>query len=167
MTEADQNLGVAYTCQGKAAKSARYLVAAVSRQEFAGDDYTGEGTGDPFGQLDCRLRARDRTAAARPRSRRTSRIRLRTRWRSRRRTIVAQTDFELLLGDWTEATTYDPLSGGASARGGVYVTVGSDGGVDDIGVRAGTSAGVTVGPTAVSIAGPSTSISFVEAFVGP
>ena len=60
-----------------------------------------------------------------------------------------------------------PLSGGASARGGVYVTFGSDGGVQDVGVRGETSSAATIGPVTASISGPSTSISFAGAFSPP
>jgi hypothetical protein len=395
MTEADQNLGVAYDCQGNTPKSTKYLVAAVARQEFAGDDYFGQDGGDPFGQLDPadaldtsqgqqltletfqvpnsiavghaeyeffntydqqqvtagtqlnqqfgaddgRLTAklesespatRQRTneieqavadagnepdiaplqQAASDASTRIYQIveqeigpagcldsgasqgqlmddlaQADAAWRKfadalyERQTAYAanledplahqvaidtadswaQANFQLLLADWTEATTYDsvcdttaptaddpitgkrneppskrcptgllapsfainlvvvsfwvdcesvsadltlgegwlngfinlsknyrtgqttiyaggqagatiklgPLSGGPSARGGLYMTVDSNGGIDDIGVRASTSAGVTVGPTAVGVSGPGISISIVEAFVGP
>lgn len=51
LTEADQDLGVAYGCQGQTSRSTRYLVAAVTRQQFAAGDYVDHTTGDPFGQL--------------------------------------------------------------------------------------------------------------------
>jgi hypothetical protein len=52
LSEADQNLGVAFDCQGNGTKAQKYLVAAVTRQEFAGDDYIGKTIEDPFGELD-------------------------------------------------------------------------------------------------------------------
>jgi hypothetical protein len=63
-----------------------------------------------------------------------------------------------------------PLTGGATARGGVYVTFGSDGGVQDVGLRGTTSVSAQVGGDAggsASISGPETSISLVGAFTSP
>jgi hypothetical protein len=60
-----------------------------------------------------------------------------------------------------------PLSGGATARGGVYVTFGSDGGVQDVGLRGTTSTSATVGPGTVSISGPESSLSLAGAFTSP
>ena len=63
-----------------------------------------------------------------------------------------------------------PLTGGATARGGVYVTFDAHGAVQDIGLRGTTSLAAQVGSDAggsASISGPETSISFVGAFTPP
>lgn len=58
-----------------------------------------------------------------------------------------------------------PFQGGATARGGAYLTVGSDGSIQDIGLRAESSAGLKVSDTAgASISGPSLSIGIAGAF---
>ena len=57
-----------------------------------------------------------------------------------------------------------PLSGGATARGGVYITFGASGAVQDVGLRAKSSASLTVGNLSGSLSGPELSISFVGAF---
>lgn len=54
-----------------------------------------------------------------------------------------------------------PLSGGPSARGGLYATFGADGSVQDVGVRGGTFTSVSVTPVTASVSGPETSIRFV------
>lgn len=60
-----------------------------------------------------------------------------------------------------------PFSGGAAARGGVYVTFGSDGSFQDMGLRAETSAGVKVSGVGDAISGPNASISIAGAFGSP
>ena len=56
-----------------------------------------------------------------------------------------------------------PFQGGANARGGVYVTFAADGSVQDLGLRAVSSAGATIGRVSTSISGPHASISIAGA----
>jgi tetratricopeptide (TPR) repeat protein len=51
LTEADQNMAVAYVCQGNQQKARPFFVAAIRRQAFAPSDYFGLSTVDPFGEL--------------------------------------------------------------------------------------------------------------------
>jgi hypothetical protein len=60
-----------------------------------------------------------------------------------------------------------PLTGGATARGGVYVTFGADGAVQDVGLRGTTSASATIGPGTASVSGPEASLSLAGAFSPP
>jgi tetratricopeptide (TPR) repeat protein len=69
--------------------------------------------------------------------------------------------------------TWGPLAGGATARGGVYVTFGADGSVQDTGLRSTTSVGASVGLSEgpglgagvkIPISGPGASISFAGVF---
>jgi hypothetical protein len=53
------------------------------------------------------------------------------------------------------------MSGGVTGRGGVYVTFGSDGSVQDVGVRGTTSASLKLGAGGVSISGGDAKLSFV------
>ena len=57
-----------------------------------------------------------------------------------------------------------PLGAGVTARGGIAVTFGADGSLQDIGLRGNTSSDVTVSQGTASIAGPSASLSFLGAF---
>ena len=52
LTEADQNMAVAFDCQGKHASAQKFLVAGVARQAFPPTDYIEQTPGDPYGQLD-------------------------------------------------------------------------------------------------------------------
>lgn len=60
-----------------------------------------------------------------------------------------------------------PFEGGATARGGVYVTYGSDGSVQDLGVRAETSAGVKISGVGASLSGVSPQYGLAGAFAPP
>ncbi len=57
-----------------------------------------------------------------------------------------------------------PVGAGVTARGGLSVTFGADGSVQDIGMRATSSSDLTVGPGTASVSGPSASLSFLGAF---
>jgi len=72
--------------------------------------------------------------------------------------------------------SWGPLAGGATARGGVYVTFGADGSVQDAGLRSTTSLGASVGVSGapgvgaggkIPISGPGASISFAGVFGPP
>jgi hypothetical protein len=60
-----------------------------------------------------------------------------------------------------------PLSGGATARGGVYVTFDANGSMQDVGLRGTTSESATISPIQASVSGPEASLSLVGTFSSP